>query len=392
MEARKIKAAEIVRGGEIRQRSAHLWLVPSQSHKGTWLVDYEYGNPTCTCPDFKERLDSCKHIFAVEMVKEHHTVPTEKRKKYSQNWPIYNQARRNEGKHFFPLLKDLCSGISIPRQVGKGRPSVPLNDLIFACVVKVYHKGSGLAVNSLIEALQEQGLMSVAPAPNTISDAFNKKELTPLLRELVHQSAMPLAGIERAFSADSTGFGTRTYHRWIEEKHGKGKQRAQFRKAHAMGGNRTHIVADVIVSDEGDATQFKPLIDEVSKRFNIEEIAADKAYLSKNNLLAAEAIGAVPYIPFKIGTGGSGGPAVWQRMYHFAQCYREEFEKHYHQRSNIEAIFAMVKARTGFVRSKSRNAQLNEVYCKFIVHNICVLIMAIYELGIAPKFWQNESA
>lgn len=29
--------------------------------------------------------------------------------------------------------------------------------------------------------------------------------------------------------------------------------------------------------------------------------------------------------------------------------------------------------------------------CKVLCHNLCVLVMAIYELGIEPVFWQTSS-
>ena len=41
---------------------------------------------------------------------------------------------------------------------------------------------------------------------------------------------------------------------------------------------------------------------------------------------------------------------------------------------------------------EERKAQINELYCKFLCHNICVLISSIYELGIAPEFWKQETA
>jgi hypothetical protein len=42
--------------------------------------------------------------------------------------------------------------------------------------------------------------------------------------------------------------------------------------------------------------------------------------------------------------------------------------------------------RRGFVRSKSMTAQINEVLCKVVCHNICVLIQSIHGLGIEPVF------
>ena len=48
----------------------------------------------------------------------------------------------------------------------------------------------------------------------------------------------------------------------------------------------------------------------------------------------------------------------------------------------------MIKAKFGgSVRAKSPTAQVNEVLCKVLCHNICVLIQSIYELGLEPTFW-----
>ena len=47
----------------------------------------------------------------------------------------------------------------------------------------------------------------------------------------------------------------------------------------------------------------------------------------------------------------------------------------------------MIKSKfSDSVRAKSWNAQVNEVLCKIICHNLCVLIHEMYELGIEPNF------
>ena len=64
-----------------------------------------------------------------------------------------------------------------------------------------------------------------------------------------------------------------------------------------------------------------------------------------------------------------------------------EFLEHYHKRSNVETVFAMMKAKFGDgVLSRTDEGQINEVLCKVIAHNICVLIQGFYELGIEPDF------
>jgi transposase len=66
---------------------------------------------------------------------------------------------------------------------------------------------------------------------------------------------------------------------------------------------------------------------------------------------------------------------------------REEFLEHYHQRSAVESAFSMMKAKFGSsVRSKSEQGQVNEVLCKVLAHNVCVVIRAMHELGIEPGF------
>ena len=79
-------------------------------------------------------------------------------------------------------------------------------------------------------------------------------------------------------------------------------------------------------------------------------------------------------------------------MYLYYQFNREDFEKHYHQRSNAESVFSMVKAKfRDNVRSKTDVAMKNEVLCKLICHNICCVIMSQIELGIEPVFWKDGS-
>ena len=78
-------------------------------------------------------------------------------------------------------------------------------------------------------------------------------------------------------------------------------------------------------------------------------------------------------------------------MYHFYMFNREAFLQHYHKRSNVETVFSMIKGKFGdSVRSKSNAGQVNEVLCKVLCHNICVLIQSIHELGIEPLFCESH--
>jgi hypothetical protein len=61
--------------------------------------------------------------------------------------------------------------------------------------------------------------------------------------------------------------------------------------------------------------------------------------------------------------------------------------RHYHQRSNVESTFSMIKAMFGsHVRSKTDVAMKNEALAKILCHNLCCVISALYELGIKSPF------
>jgi hypothetical protein len=78
-------------------------------------------------------------------------------------------------------------------------------------------------------------------------------------------------------------------------------------------------------------------------------------------------------------------------MFHYYQFRREEFLKHYHQRSNVESVFSAIKRKFGDnVRSRSDTAKVNEALAKLVCHNLCCVILSQCELGIEPVFWQNQ--
>jgi transposase len=138
--------------------------------------------------------------------------------------------------------------------------------------------------------------------------------------------------------------------------------------------------------DANDSPLLPGLVNEAIKRFDVKEVSADKAYSSYDNHEAIEKVGAVPYIAFKCNaTAEKGG--MFQQMFYYYQFRRNEFLTHYHQRSNVETVFHMIKAKFGtHLYSKGDTAQINEALCKILCHNLCVLIHSMFELGIVPVF------
>jgi predicted nucleic acid-binding Zn finger protein len=67
MSERQQKGLEIYKRGQFK-RKGDLYLVPSQTNPGTYIVDRDGDCPSCSCPDFELNQQPCKHVYAVEYI------------------------------------------------------------------------------------------------------------------------------------------------------------------------------------------------------------------------------------------------------------------------------------------------------------------------------------
>ena len=128
--------------------------------------------------------------------------------------------------------------------------------------------------------------------------------------------------------------------------------------------------------------------------FDVQELYADKGYLSSDNFEVAEELGTRLFIPFKVNTKPVNGDDAWSRAWKFYEYNHDEFLKHYHQRSQVETVFHMDKSKVGpAVKAKNPTAQFNEVLCKILNHNIMVLNHEAHKLGIESELekWVTET-
>jgi len=382
----------------IKHVAGPTWMVPSQTQvAGGYLVNA--AEKTCTCPDYELRRCRCKHQWAVKFARtvETHTdgsqtvtdSMTYTRTTYEEDWPAYNAAQTEEKETVMRLLRGLCDRIPTPAHPGRGPKPVPMSDAVFAMVAKVYGTMSARRSATDIEAAKDAGHMARAPKYNTMLDSFAKPEMTAILTTLIEQSAAPLAAIESSFAVDSTGFGTCSYVRWYDEKWGKPMKKATWIKAHAIVGTVTGVVTAVKVtgSDGADCPQLPQLVKATKAGgFGMEEVSADKAYLSNENLTAIENTGASPFVPFKLNSQQDGSPA-WRKMHAMFVLKQEEFLAAYAKRSAAESSFSAMKRKFGgSVRSKKYAAQVNEVLAKVLCYNLACLVRAMHTLGIEPSF------
>lgn len=393
------------------QRSGDRWFVPAQSRKGGdyyYTVKPDISNPTCNCADHETRNVKCKHIFAVEYaIKRDHAEETQiqrltetanSKKTYSQEWPAYNAAQTQEKDQFQSLLHELCKGIGGPSQT-MGRPRLCLEDMIFSAAFKVYSTVSGRRFMCDLRYAHDKGYIERLPCYNSIFNYFEDELLTPYLKMLIEESSLPLTAIESDFAVDSSGFSTSRFVQWSNAKYTNHKllEARDWVKVHLICGVKTNVVTAVEISDRfaGDSPYFKPLVDATAKNFIMQEVSADKAYLSADNLQTVIDHKAQPYIPFKSNSGPARKSAnsLWRRMYHYYSYNQSWFMQQYHKRSNVESTFSMIKAKFGDgLRSRTKTAQINEALCKILCHNLCCLIQSMFELNVKPEFWgQQES-
>lgn len=408
-EARKQRGLAIAAISKIEQQAGR-WVVPSQHGKGRYIVDIDRPEPRCSCPDFEERGQPCKHVFAVQYVVQRETgadgslTVTETltlakqtvapRKTYKQVWTAYDAAQTTEKRHVQALLADLCRGVpEPPRKPGRGRKPIPMADQVFAAVFKVYSTLSARRFMSDLAEAHGKGYIAKVPHFTSVCATLESPLVTPILRSLIAESARPLRSVESDFAVDSSGFTTSRFVRWFDHKYGVVKQEYDWVKCSVMTGVKTNVVTAVEIDERyaADCPRFKGLLDATAGRgFTIGEVSADSAYMSYDNMDAVAALGGTPYIAFKAGTTAAQGGTL-ARMFHLYNLNRDDYLTHYHKRSNVETTFSMIKAKFGdHLLSKTDTAMINEALCKVLCHNLCCLVQSTYELKIAAKFWGED--
>ena len=378
--------------------------VPSQSGNGVYLVNLEHG-PYCTCPDFERRNLACKHVYAVEALlnrSERLKQEPPQAVRITQPWAAYNESQINEGDLFATLLRSLCDTVPQPTQTN-GRPRMPLSDMLYGMGLKVYSTLSTRRAMSGIRNAVANGRMHKDPSFSTPIRYFEREDVTSVLRQLIQASSLPLRDVEVDFAIDSSGFASTAYNRWFDHKYGASKKAVKWVKLHIMCGVQSNIItaADATASMSADSPYLPDFLAATAEHFRIRDVSADMAYSSRRNLHAVADVGGTPYIPFKTGAvakpKGGKADSLWTQMYHHFTLRQADFNRHYHLRSNVETCFHMIKAKFGEkVRAKSDTAMVNEVLMRVLCHNVCVLIRAMYALGITPVFddgtFASESA
>lgn len=392
----------------IRMKSTHrnavrptgmvVFQVRSASDTRDYRVTVDELGWKCDCADWMERETPCKHILGAVVwlnpnppALAEETSPRRPTHKQS-DWGAYDLGQQREHELFDAYLWDLLG--DVPQRLwtgGKtGRPAIPLRTQLMMSVRKVHLNQSTRRARGLLVALNAdgKGLLSRIPNYSVPSRFFNRPQATGILLGLIERSGLALAEIEDGgtVAIDSSGFSTSTMGAYYTELY-EPLRRHRFVKVHMVVGTKTHIVLAAKITDEhgADCPEFIPLLNRVAELGHTPaRVAADKAYLSRDNLAKAGELGIDPFIPFKLNSRGlAKGSPMWSRKYHEFQLRRDAFDAAYHQRSNVEATFSAMKRKLGEnLLSKTAFARLNEMLAKVLAYNVGVVIAQVTRLGL----------
>lgn len=318
------------------------------------------------------------------------------KRKYKQQWNAYNLAQTNEFNMFQDILIELIDSlIQVRKPLWKnGRPFSDLKDMLFCCTTKVYYGKSSRRNIGYLALAKGNGYIKKIPHFNTILNYYKNPAITSLLKHLVEQSGIPVKEIEQRFTTDASGFSTSLYSRWFDVRLGDYNEKRIYKKIHVTSGVKSNIISAISITDGyyHDSPQFGELVKTTAKNFNMREMSADAGYLARHNFNIVSSVGAIPYIMFKSNCSRKArGSLIYKRMFKMYEEHREEFLDHYHQRSNAESVFSMIKRKFGtHLYSKSEIGQVNELLCVALAHNICVLIQELFESNTVLNFEDCE--
>lgn len=310
---------------------------------------------------------------------------------YPQDWTAYNAAQTKEKIICEKLIIEMLDSFEHKELKPKGgRSGYSLKERLYCMFLYTYNGYSSRRCVSDFKIAVERKFLTAVPHFNTVLNYFANKSATPLLKKLVVITSLPLRFLEKDFAVDSSGFSVARFERWFNVRTQKVERKRHWKKCHVIVGTKTNIITSLKITDGtgADSPELIPLVENTGRFFDMNEVSADKAYISRNNLQLIAQMGAIPYIPFKSNARRiAKGSPVWSRMFDYFMNNRERFLESYHKRSNVEASFSMIKRRFGnHLKTKRDTSHVNEILMKCICHNLAVLVQESFELGLEIDF------
>jgi len=172
-------------------------------------------------------------------------------------------------------------------------------------------------------------------------------------------------------TVDSTGFSTRESSEWYDIRIRRKNSKKVFEKLHALCSPENGLIYDYRISDGNahDSPFFRPMLNSFSE---VGKVAADPAYLSRENCQAVADKKGKPYIKPRINVKArSKNHPAWRRMILEFRQHTTKWLNEYHIRSFIESVFRSVKARQeDFLYSLKKRVRRLELAMKVVCYNV----------------------
>lgn len=307
-----------------------------------------------------------------------------KRKRWPRNEALYNTTQENEFQNFFEFVRYLTNCVCNSGKM-KGYVSCLL-------IWKKFPNLSARRAKSLLLCFKKFKIINAnIPCFKTLCNYQENPLVHNVLDMLIEESSKPLAKIEHDFATDSTGIKTKLFSTWFSLRCKRRIRRRDHLTVHASIGVKSGITTALnIESKQGkDNIIFREHADRTSKNFRVDEWSGDGTYWAKENCRKISELGGKPYFKCKTGktrwNGKKSGCLAWKEMNQKAIENKEEYGKHYHKRSKVEAVNHSKKAIHGDkVYSKLKSARINEEGFRWVNYNINILNRAMYEWKINP--------
>ena len=305
--------------------------------------------------------------------------------KNKKRWPrdevLYNKIQETEFLNFFEFVRYLTNYVC----KGKRMKS------IITCLL-IWHKFPNLSTRrakGLLLLLKKFGIINVdIPCFKTLSNYREDNSLQIILDELIEESSKPLSLIEHDFATDSTGIKTKLFSSWFSLRCKKRIRRRDHLTAHTTIGVKSGTITalNIEIKPGKDNKIFREHVDKTSENFKINEWSGDGMYWCKKNCRKVSERGGKPYFKCKSSWNGKqDGFPSWKEMNKDFVENKEDYDKHYHKRSNVESTNHSKKALHGnSVYSRLPSDRINEETLRWINYNINVLNRAKYEWDINP--------
>ncbi len=299
---------------------------------------------------------------------------------------LYNLAQENEIFIVLKYLPDAAMHVANDDSLwtGTGRPPNDLYDILVSLTLWHYIGWSARRSIGMIKLLCKFARMQVCvPSWRTLSRYREKEIIKKYTNRLIGMTSRPLRFLEHDFSTDMTGVSTNCFSTWFSLRCGKRIRYRDHIATHVTTSRMLNscVAIDVDCNKGKDSEYMREHILRVSKNFLINDWSGDSKYLARQNCEAVENVGGVPWFKLKSNTTPKPrGCLAWKRMVKLGLIDSEEFDRHYHKRSNSESTFSSKKRKFGsFVRSRHNTSKENEEHLKWVGYNLGVLSRAHYE-------------